>query len=159
MENYENNNYQPVEPVVENYAAPAPNGKGLSIASFVCGLTSLIGFLACCCCAQFYIPLILAVVAVILGIVALVKKQDKRGFAIAGIVLGAIVLLLVLIFFIAAMIMGPEGIIELMRPMLEQQGVDVDQLKEMVESGASSEEITDFINEQMEAAGTAAAAA
>lgn len=65
-----------------------PRTNGLATASLICGLVSLPGYLFC-------IGLPLAIVAIVLGIVALTQLNkapgDKgREMAIAGIVIGAI---------------------------------------------------------------------
>ncbi len=57
---------------------------GFAIASLVCGILSII-----CCCIPG-LSSVLSIAAVALGIVTLVKGYEGRGFAIAGIVTGAI---------------------------------------------------------------------
>ncbi len=76
------------------YAAPAPvdPGKGLGIAGFV---------------LAFFGPL--ALVGVILSIVALVKSRragQKNGLALAGIILGAVVLVVTTIAIVVAVLAG-----------------------------------------------------
>lgn len=74
-------NQQPV------YVQPAaPQGsKGLAIASMVLGIVALV--LSCC---VPYLPIILALLAVVLGGVSLAKKKGGKGMAIAGLVCGII---------------------------------------------------------------------
>jgi len=56
--------------------------KGLSIASMVCGILSLVG---CWCCG---LGVVLAIVAIVLGIIG--RKKGGKGFALAGIICGSI---------------------------------------------------------------------
>lgn len=74
-----------------NSNAPVKNKPGFAIASMVCGIVSIL------CCCTGYFGLLLSIVAVVLGIVALVKKYDGKGMAIAGIICGSIGLIIVLI--------------------------------------------------------------
>ena len=71
---------------------------GLSIASMVCGILSII-----LCCAGVA-GIILSVAALVLGIVSLKKKAAGRGMAIAGIATGAVGLLLAIIMIVLALI-------------------------------------------------------
>jgi hypothetical protein len=94
----------PVEPYRAPGAAPIPGAagqmvpgqvpvQGLSIASMVCGIVSL---LICC---VWYVAPVLGLVAVVLGFVALAKiKSDParnrgKGMAITGVVTGALALI------------------------------------------------------------------
>ena len=67
-------------------------GTGFGIASLVLGILSVFTF-ACC------INYILAVLAIIFGIVQIVKNE-KKGLAIAGIVMGVISIILAILFTI-----------------------------------------------------------
>ncbi len=67
------------EPV---HIAPEPRGRGLAIASMVCGILGM-----------FCLPLIGSITALILGIIVLAKKKAGQGMAIAGVVLGGVGLL------------------------------------------------------------------
>ncbi|MGN1145923.1 MAG: DUF4190 domain-containing protein [Acetatifactor sp.] len=58
---------------------------GLAVASMVLGICALV--LACC---VPYVPVILALLAVVLGGVSLAKKKGGKGMAIAGLVCGII---------------------------------------------------------------------
>lgn len=75
----ETNSYNEV-----NGAPQKGQSNGLGIASMVLGILSLVTI----CCVP-YAPIILGLIAVILGIVQIVKNE-KKGMAIAGIVCGAI---------------------------------------------------------------------
>ncbi len=80
------------------YSAPEETPKkgsyiGVAIASLVCGILSLLCCpLACCgsCCGSPNV--LLALAAIVLGIVTLVKTFEGRGMAIAGIICGGIAL-------------------------------------------------------------------
>lgn len=67
---------------------------GVAIASLICGILALICCpVACCgaCCGGFNI--LLAIAAIALGIIALVKAFDGKGMAIAGLICGGIALI------------------------------------------------------------------
>lgn len=68
----------------ESTAKTGGGNIGISIASLVCGILALL-----CCCATYF-SIILSIAAIALGIIALVKKYDGMGMAIAGIVVGGI---------------------------------------------------------------------
>ena len=71
----------PVAPPSPQPVGPQPvpqKGGGMSIAAFVLGL---LGVIPPC-----------GLIAMILGIVALVTNRPKKGFAIAGIVLGVVMM-------------------------------------------------------------------
>ena len=65
--------------------------KGLSIASLVIGIISLV---------SFYIPFIYSIVGLILGIVSIKKNKPGRGQAIAGIICSSIAILLSILFIV-----------------------------------------------------------
>lgn len=67
---------------------------GFSIASLVCGILSLL-----CCCLPLFSG-VLAVAAVVLGIITLCAKFDGKGMAIAGIITGGIGFLIVISIFV-----------------------------------------------------------
>ncbi len=109
---YEDNNTQaPVDNTVYssepvNYGSGKGQGKGLGIASMICGIVSLIG-----CCGAWYIGVPCGIVAIILGIVQIVKNESK-GMAIAGIVCGAIGGIMGIIWLVAASYLMSTGIYE-----------------------------------------------
>lgn len=72
-----------------------PESKGMAIGSMVCGILSLV-----LCCIP-YLPYLLAIVGMVLGIMVLVGKKPGKGMAIAGIVCSAICLVLAIIGIIA----------------------------------------------------------
>ena len=74
-------NMQGKEMEVQKQSGEKP---GLSIASMVCGIVSLV----VCCFSGFAV--VLAIVAVVLGGVAIKKKCALKGMAIAGLVCGII---------------------------------------------------------------------
>lgn len=77
--------------------------NGFSIASMVCGILSLT-----CCCASI-LGGILAITAVVLGIIALRNKYDGKGMAIAGIITGGIGFLIAGIMLLVAGASGLMG--------------------------------------------------
>ncbi|MGO4679712.1 DUF4190 domain-containing protein [Microbacterium sp. 2MCAF23] len=85
-------NGQPYYPMPAYLAAPEP--KGLSIASMVLALVSIVfGF-------TFLVP----IAALILGIAGLRKEPAGRGMAVAGVIISSLILLvwaLILILFLA----------------------------------------------------------
>lgn len=70
---------------------------GVSIASLVCGIFSII-----CCCATYF-ALVLAIAAIVLGIIAIVKKYDGQGMAIAGIATGGVGVVIAIFTIIIAL--------------------------------------------------------
>lgn len=76
-------------------AAPAQPQKasGLAIASMVCGIISIV------ICCVWYLAAPLSIAAIVMGIINNVTKKGGTGMAIAGIVTGAIGLLLVIALF------------------------------------------------------------
>ena len=78
-----------------NNNAPAQGGKGLSIASMVCGIVSLVFF----CTGWFCIGC--GLVGIVLGAVSLAKKSPGKGMAIAGLVCSIIGIALYVIVIVA----------------------------------------------------------
>lgn len=68
-----------------NMQAAPKKSAGLAIASMVLGIVALV--LSCC---VPYLPIVLALLAVILGGVSLANKMGGKGMAIAGLVCGII---------------------------------------------------------------------
>lgn len=62
--------------------------SGLAIASMVCGIVGLV--LSCC---VPYLPLVLSIVGLVLGVISLRKQADGKGMAIAGVVCSIITLI------------------------------------------------------------------
>lgn len=100
----EENNYKQAPDIMpsydngsQNYGSGKGQGTGLGIASMVCGIVSLIG-----CCGLWYVSAPCAIVAIILGVMQIVKNESK-GMAIAGIVCGAIGLILTVLVIVGAM--------------------------------------------------------
>lgn len=59
-------------------------GKGFAIASMVCGIVGLVF------CWSFILSFILAIIALVFGIISLAKKGDGKGMAIAGVATGGL---------------------------------------------------------------------
>lgn len=115
--NYENNNQDPQytqvdhtpyqEPVyngeVNNYSSGKGQSQGLGIASMVLGIVSLVTI----CCIP-YAPIILGIIAIVLGIVQIVKNESK-GMAIAGIACGAVALVAYIFLLVLGMAIISSG--------------------------------------------------
>ncbi len=116
--NTEEQNYYGEEQFdADNAPAETPDaGKGLGIGSLACGLFSFIGGSVCTCLASMlggFLPAIAAVVAIVLGIIAITKSKasgNKNVLGIIGIVLGAlsvgVIIVLIIVNMIAGGIMG-----------------------------------------------------
>lgn len=73
-----------MENEVQNTTTTVPTEKkGLSIASMVLGIVSIVGF-----CIHGSVALICAILAVVFGIIG--KKKGGKGMAITGLILGII---------------------------------------------------------------------
>ncbi|WP_104191049.1 hypothetical protein [Cryobacterium sp. Y82] len=80
---------------------PAPSKKGFGVTSMILGISAVIFSWT----AIF--AFILLVCALVFGAISLKKGETPRGFAITGIVLGSIAVLLVLVIIaIIAMVVG-----------------------------------------------------
>lgn len=82
------------------YEQTSTKGNGVAIASLVCGI---LGLVACCCSPIINLPISIA--ALVCGIMG-VKSQNK-GMAIAGIVLGAVGIVLGIVSAIMMIAMEP----------------------------------------------------
>ena len=84
----------------------APKSSVLAIASLVLGIIGLV--LSCC---VPYVPLLLALLAVVLGGVSLAKKQGGKGMSIAGLICGIITLIpSILVVIYGAALMAELGL-------------------------------------------------
>ncbi len=72
----------------------------LAIVSLVCGLVGLI--VSCCCC----LGLVSGIAAIITGALSIKKQNPGKGMAIAGIITGAVAVVLYLILWIIGMVTG-----------------------------------------------------
>lgn len=90
-----------------NHLSPANSSRGAALASFVSALLAVVASAVFFFTSFGALPMIAAIVlgalAVILGIVALVKRQPK-GLAITGLILGAFCVLLGLAIIVFALI-------------------------------------------------------
>ena len=87
---------------------------GFGVASMVLGILSMLTF---CCCVNY----IFAVLAIIFGIVQMVKS-NKKGMAVTGIITAAISIIISIIFWIAAYSGGAEyNLKEYQEKILEQE--------------------------------------
>ncbi|WP_168626242.1 MULTISPECIES: DUF4190 domain-containing protein [unclassified Cryobacterium] len=84
------------QPYNANYGAPQ-DAKGLSIASMVIGIVSLVLMF-------FYIGWLTGIAAVIFGHIAMKKEPAGKGMALAGLITGYVAIGLSLIFLIFAVL-------------------------------------------------------
>ncbi len=99
------------EPIYSYQPYIAPNQpekkkNGIGIASLVIGIISLI---SCCC---WWLSIILGVASIILGIISLVQKETTKGFAITGIILGAMGIILAAALVLTAVYMSENGMLD-----------------------------------------------
>lgn len=112
---------------------------GFAVAALVLGLISLFGM---CCCVNF----VTAPLAIVFGIIALVKKHRGTGMSIAGIITAALSLIAVIVFLIACADMMPyaEDILtDYERVIVEQDEI----FPEYEETGELPEFLTKYLEE------------
>ncbi len=80
--------YYAADPVVEKQGG---GNIGFAIASLVCGIISIL----CCCLGLF--SAVLAIAAIVLGIITISFKYDGKGMAIAGIATGGVAIALIIV--------------------------------------------------------------
>ena len=110
-------------------APPAAPGSGktngLAIGSLVCGILALP---ICCVPYGAYVSLILAIAAIVLGVMAKkqidVTREQGRGLATAGIIIGAVMLALTIIMLILAAMGAAFGQAFLQQLQQQQQGIE-----------------------------------
>ncbi len=83
----------------QSYEVPSTsqtgNGNiGWSIAGMVCGIVSLV------CCCLWYFSILLAIAAIVIGIVSLKNEYDGKGMAIAGLITGGITIFALIVLLI-----------------------------------------------------------
>lgn len=83
---------------ISNNTPPKKVGIGFSIAGMICGIISIMA------CIFMYIDLMISIPGLILSIVALAKKYDGKGMAIAGVVCNAIGTALSTIIFVIVLL-------------------------------------------------------
>lgn len=84
MENEVQNNVAETT-TTQNTTTPSEEKKGLSIASMVLGIVSIVGY-----CINGYLVLACAILAIVFGVIG--KKKGGRGMAKAGFILGIVAL-------------------------------------------------------------------
>lgn len=92
-----------------NFPPPPPprDNGGFAVASFVVGL---VGLLVNFCCIP-YLSAIMGILALVFGFVSL--RSSKKGMAIAGIILGAVAIVIGLFVLLGAFaILGYDGVNE-----------------------------------------------
>ena len=93
-----------MDPYVQQTSGPQGGGKGLSIASMILGIVSVL-----CSCCLWFIAIPAGIVGLILGIVGIKRGGEGRGMAIAGIITSSVSIVLGLVMavmFISAMTSG-----------------------------------------------------
>ena len=80
-----------------------PGDNPMAMASMVCGILSIVF-----CCGS-WISWILSIVAIVLGAVSISKGRRGKGMAMAGIITGAVGIVLSILILIVAGIMGAAG--------------------------------------------------
>lgn len=116
----------------ENNTPKKGNLKGLAVASMIIGIVSIVLSLT----IYFSIPL--AIISIILGIIALVKKADGKEKAIAGIICSAVGIILVIIMLVM--------IFRIYGTVADMFGISIFELLKKVGSGEiSQEELTQLI--------------
>ena len=95
---------------------------GFSIASMIAGILGLVLF----CCLRWW-DLALCIPAIVLGIIGLVKEPNGKGFAITGIITGAIALILTIVIIVIWIAMarsiaqaGYTGFQQMWQEMIEE---------------------------------------
>lgn len=81
-------------PYQQEYYSGQNNSTGWGVAALVMGISSI---LLSCCCACFNLPF--AILGLIFGIIAVVKKSGK-GMGIAGIITSAVSLIIAILFIV-----------------------------------------------------------
>lgn len=122
------------EPVVESapqynyqqnvYEQPQES-KALSIVALICGILAI----PMCCCG--WLGIIVAIAAIVCGIISLINKKGGKGMAVAGIICGGLGLILSVIMTIAS-VSSAEALknvdpsnIDSIYEMLEEYGIDM----------------------------------
>ena len=101
MSEFENQN-ETVENVTESaeevsseaYSAVAPEEKESNVFAIISMIAGILSILCCCFGA---IGIVIAIAAVVLGIISIKKEEPKKGMAIAGIVCGGVGLILAVV--------------------------------------------------------------
>jgi hypothetical protein len=83
--------------------APAPPKSGVALAALILGIVAAVFAIIPGPSFAAFIP---AILAVVLGIVALARKTPRRGFALSGVILGAASLLVAIIVSIVTIVAG-----------------------------------------------------
>lgn len=97
--NQQNNDYSDPYQSVPAYSEEPQGSKGLSITSMVLGICSIV--FSCCCLGGG-----LGIAALVTGIIAKVKNKPGSGMALAGIITGAVGLLIYIVLTIIGLASG-----------------------------------------------------
>lgn len=97
---------------------PAKQSNAMGIASMVLGIVSVVSMALCCIPFFAFLPLICGVPGIVLGIIGM-KSCPKRGYAIAGIIMSAISIVLTVIMLVLLVIFAATGNLDEMIRKLE----------------------------------------
>lgn len=110
-----NQDFQNQQPDTEQFQGfdavpPAPESrahKGFSIASLVLGIVSVCSCCCCCCGPLLVLPLLCGILAIVFAVIAMKKAPDRKmpGIAVAGIILGAVGILLSILLLLFSFVM------------------------------------------------------
>ncbi len=86
-------------PTDPNFGAPAkrPGGNGLAITSLILGIVAILGFAVP---VLNVFSALLAVVGLVLGVIAFIRKAGSRGLSLSGTIVSGLALLLSVIFIV-----------------------------------------------------------
>lgn len=82
--NFSQNEYYDAQNADGNVNVVNKPSMGLAIASMICGILSIL-----CCCFSYF-GIVLAIAALVMGIISVAQHKGGKGMAVAGIVCGAI---------------------------------------------------------------------
>jgi len=102
----------------DNNQNPQDQSNAFGIASMVCGILSIVT------CCFWYIGVILAIVSIVLGILQ-IRKNQKKGMAIAGIVCSIVTIVLVIITLVLNNVLYSSGFYQEYLRALREAGLDI----------------------------------
>jgi len=111
----------PQPPTAESPAPPpasTPPKSGVALAALIVGIVAVLFAAVPGPSFGAFVP---AILAAVLGVVALTRKPPRRGFALAGVILGAVSLLLAIIVSLVTIVAG-AGLVSHGNPALGSSG-------------------------------------
>lgn len=145
-----NNDRPVVEPIIGISELDPRIGKKqiLDKLSMIFGIIAAASVLLLCCCGQWYITLGFGIAAVVCGIMGKKRIGASKGKCKIGIILGIIGIVcavLLAVYLLLFLLTDGMFLINIMMPFLESGGIDTTELTAMMESGASLEEILEWL--------------